>query len=102
MKRGDELYLSEYHGEREVLLHTRWTGKVDAFQDGEWEEDKEHAVMYLRDYEKGTVLYFTLGHCRSTYDMQPLVEEYPELERGSWDLPVFYELLRRGIVWGIQ
>ena len=100
--RGDELYLSEYHGEREVLLHTRWTGKVDAFQDGEWEEDKEHAVMYLRDYEKGTVLYFTLGHCRSTYDMQPLVEEYPELERGSWDLPVFYELLRRGIAWGIQ
>ena len=100
--RGDELYLSEYHGEREVLLHTRWTGKVDAFQDGEWEEDKEHAVMYLRNYEKGTVLYFTLGHCRSTYDMQPLVDEYPELERGSWDLPVFYELLRRGIAWGIQ
>ena len=31
--------------------------------------------------------------------MQPLVEEYPELERGSWDLPVFYELLRRGIAW---
>ena len=58
--------------------------------------------MYLRDYEKGSVLYFTLGHCRSTYDMQPLVEEYPELERGSWDLPVFYELLRRGIAWGIQ
>ena len=59
--RGDELYLSEYHGEREVLLHTRWTGKVDAFQDGEWEEDKEHAVMYLRDYEKGTALYSLLG-----------------------------------------
>ena len=27
--------------------------------------------------------------CRSTYDMQPLVDEYPELERGSWDLPIF-------------
>ena len=67
--RGDELYLSEYHGEREVLLHTRWTGTVEAFQDGEWEEDKEHAVMYLRDYEKGTVLYFTLGHCRSTLSL---------------------------------
>ena len=44
----------------------------------------------------------TLGHCRSTYDMQPLVEEYPEIERGSWELPVFYDLLRRGIVWGLQ
>ncbi len=98
---GDELYLSEYHGESEVLLHTNWSGNVDAFQDGSWEEKQDHAVLYLRNHGEGTVLYLTLGHCRSTYDMQPLVDEYPELERGSWDLPVFYELLRRGIVWGI-
>ena len=99
---GDELYLSEFHGEQEVLLHTRWTGKTEAFQDGDWEEDQERPVMYLRNFDKGTVLYFTLGHCRSVYDMQPLVEEYPELERGSWELPVFYEILRRGITWGLQ
>ena len=99
----DELYLSEYHGENEMLLHTKWSGTVDAFQDGDWESgDDEHAVFYLRPYGEGTVLYLTLGHCRSTYDMQPLVEEYPVLERGSWEVPAYYELLRRGIAWGIQ
>ena len=30
--------------------------------------------------------------------MQPLVEEAP-IVRGSWDLTVFYELLRRGLEW---
>jgi hypothetical protein len=24
------------------------------------------------------------------------------LERGSWEVPAYYELLRRGIAWGIQ
>jgi len=24
---------------------------------------------------------------------------YPEVERCAWDLPVFYDLLRRGIDW---
>ena len=98
----DELYLSEYHGENEMLLHTNWSGKVDAFQDSDWEGDDDHAVFYLRPYGQGTVLYLTLGHCRSTYDMQPLVEEYPVLERGSWEVPAYYELLRRGIAWGIE
>jgi type 1 glutamine amidotransferase len=86
-----------------MLLHTKWSGTVDAFQDSDWESgDDEHAVFYLRPYGQGTVLYLTLGHCRSTYDMQPMVEEYPVLERGSWEVPAYYELLRRGIAWGIQ
>ena len=75
--------------------------KVDAFQDSEWETDDPHLVCYLKQYGAGEVLYLTLGHCRSTYDMQPLVEEYPAIERCSWELPVYYELLRRGINWGI-
>ena len=98
----DELYLSEYHGENVMLLHTEFTGIVEAFQDSNWEEEQKHGVFYVRPYGAGTVLYLTLGHCRSTYDMQPLIEEYPEIERGSWELPVFYDLLRRGIVWGLQ
>jgi uncharacterized protein len=97
----DELYLSEYHGESHALLHTHFNGKVDAFQDGDWETDDPHLVCYLKQYGAGEVLYLTLGHCRSTYDMQPLVEEYPAIERCSWELPVYYELLRRGIRWGI-
>jgi hypothetical protein len=31
--------------------------------------------------------------------MRPLVAEYPAVERGSWKLPVYHEILRRGIRW---
>ena len=75
-------------------------GQGRRLQDGEWEEDKEHAVMYWRDYEKGTVLYFTLGHCRSTYDMQ--LQSRNIRARAAVGIASLYELLRRSIAWGIQ
>ena len=56
-------------------------------------------VMYLHDVGKGQVLYLTLGHCRGHYDMQPLLDYYPTVERGSWELPVYHELLKRGLAW---
>ena len=57
--------------------------------------------MYLNDHAKGAVLYLTLGHCRGHYDMRPLTDYYPSVERCSWDTPEFYELLRRGIAWAL-
>ena len=71
---GDELYLSEYQGETEFFSHTNWSESVDVFQNGSWEEKQDHAVLYLRNHGKGTVLHLTLGHCRSTHDTQLLVE----------------------------
>jgi type 1 glutamine amidotransferase len=50
----------------------------------------------------GEVLYYTLGHARGRYDMQPLMDEYPTVERGSWKQPVHYEILRRGIRWAAR
>jgi hypothetical protein len=34
--------------------------------------------------------------------MQPLMEFYPAPEKGSWGLPVFYDLLNRGLEWAKQ
>jgi hypothetical protein len=45
------------------------------------------------------VLYNTLGHCRGHYDMVPVVDYYPNIERGSWEHPAYYELLRRSLRW---
>ena len=45
------------------------------------------------------MLYLTLGHCRGHYDMQPLMDFYPVVEKGSWALPVYYDLVGRGIGW---
>jgi type 1 glutamine amidotransferase len=97
----DELYLSALHGEHKMLLHTRWTGITEAFEDADWETDEPRPCMYLHPYGEGEVLYLTLGHCRGKYDMQPMIEEYPEPEFGAWKTDEYYELLRRGIRWAM-
>jgi type 1 glutamine amidotransferase len=97
----DELYLCEYH-ERErliPLLETSYSGSADGFAVSDWPNNESHLVMYLRPLGDGAVLYNTLGHCRGHYDMQPVMDYYPQIERCSWELPQFYELLRRGIRW---
>lgn len=95
----DEIYLSEYHGENHALLHCHFQGEADGFEEHQWDSSDPHLVFYLHPYANGEVLYLTLGHCRGRYDMLPLMEEYPQVERCSWELPVYYELLRRGIRW---
>jgi type 1 glutamine amidotransferase len=95
----DELYLCDEYPDNHLLLHARFTGDAPGFAVRSWPQDTPRAVLYLRRHGAGELLYCTLGHCRGRYDMQPLMEEYPQVERGSWKLPVFYELLRRGVRW---
>jgi len=109
----DELYLCEYHGAHRALLHTHYRGEAPGFVARFWPgagtSDAEGApsaaspdrqlVLYLHPHAGGEVLYCTLGHCRGRYDMRPMMAEYPAVERGSWKLPVYHELLRRGIRW---
>jgi type 1 glutamine amidotransferase len=99
----DELYLCEYHGSQHALLHTHYRGEAPGFVARNWplagQPDDRQLVLYLRAHGDGEVLYCTLGHCRGKYDMRPMIDEYPAVERGSWKLPVYYELLRRGIRW---
>ena len=58
--------------------------------------------MYLKTVGAGEVLYLTLGHARGHYDMRPFADEYPNVERGSWNVPAFQELLRRGLRWAAR
>ncbi len=95
----DELYLAEFHGSVKTLLETRFTGAAPGFELGEWTDDVARPVFYLHDVGSGQVLYLTLGHCRGHYDMQPMIDYYPVIERGSWELPVYHELLRRSLAW---
>jgi type 1 glutamine amidotransferase len=97
----DELYLTKTYGDLQVLLETEFQGEAIGFVQREWQR-AQHPVFYLHPIGQGGVLYLTLGHCRGHYDMRPLMMWYPEIERGAWKLPVFYELLRRGISWAKQ
>jgi len=94
----DEHYLVETYGELHVLLETEFEGEAAGFVENAWPKAK-HPVFYLHPIGQGAVLYLTLGHCRGHYDMQPMIEFYPVQEKGSWALPVFYDLLRRGLSW---
>ena len=101
---NDELYLMEHpeHVNLEVLLNAQWHGETPGFVESDWTHGTgERAVQYIRTLGAGAVFYNTLGHCRGHYDMQPLHEFYETVERCSWELPQYYELLRRSIRWAL-
>ena len=56
-----------------------------------------HNIVCDVENAGGEVVYLTLGHCRGHYDMRPMLDYYPTVERGSWDVPQFRELVRRSI-----
>ena len=93
----DELYCIEtVRDDIEVLLHCRWGGK--AFGDREMEL-KDWPLMYRRRVGKGAVLYLALGHANRPYD-KPFADRPDQPDyRGPWELPVYQELIRRGIDW---
>ncbi|MEM8491103.1 MAG: ThuA domain-containing protein [Pseudomonadota bacterium] len=96
----DEQYLVAMSADVEVLLDTHYNGRdsLEGFVDDDLPEAR-HPVFYLRRLGEGCVLYLTLGHCRGHYDMQPLLDWWPEVDRCGWEQPIIYELLRRGIRW---
>jgi type 1 glutamine amidotransferase len=93
----DELYLCRIHGKLHHLLETSYSGKAAGFVEDDWPDTTPRPVYYLHSVCAGEVLYLNLGHCRGHYDMRPMIKYYPKIERGSWQLPQYYELLRRGI-----
>jgi type 1 glutamine amidotransferase len=94
----DELYHLETHGDLQVFLEAANTEVGKGFVEGAGAPGV-HPVFYLKPRGRGAVLYLTLGHCRGHYDLQPMADWWPSIDRCSWDLPVFYTLLRRGIEW---
>lgn len=96
---SDELYLCEYYGEVKPLLETRFTGTfASGYVENEWPDDAPRLVAYTHPVGRGEVLYLTLGHCCGKYDMRPIRDVAPVV-RGSWESPVYQELLRRGLRW---
>jgi type 1 glutamine amidotransferase len=93
----DELYLSRIHGDITQLLYAEYTGEANGFVEDQWPDDAPRPLYHINNLGSGEVLYLGLGHCRGHYDMQPMMDYYPAIERGSWDKPQYYELLRRAI-----
>jgi type 1 glutamine amidotransferase len=97
----DEPYYCEFFGEHEILLEGTYNAPSTGYVQSDFGTDRQsQPQMYLRSLGDGAVLYLMLGHCTGKYDMQPLMEVAP-ITRCGWNSPIFYELLRRGIRWGI-
>jgi hypothetical protein len=91
----DEIYVIEPHADFEVLLSTRWGG--EAMRQTFPEEVRP--LMYRRNLGEGGVLYLALGHCNRPFDKpRPDMPDSPD-RRGPWSMPVFQELITRGIAW---
>jgi uncharacterized protein len=97
----DELYLSDIEAPAlQTLLKTSFEGEATGFVRRNWGA-AEHPVMYRRALDKGEIVYLTLGHCRGHYDMQPLVEYWPNVQMCAWESPQYTEILGRCVKWAI-
>ena len=97
----EEPYYCEALGQQMVLLEASYSEPSLGYVRSDYGTDRpSHPQMYLHPWGKGEVLYLSLGHCSGKHDMKPLMDIAPVV-RGSWDSPTYYELLRRGIRWGI-
>jgi type 1 glutamine amidotransferase len=116
---ADELYLVELQqpSETHVLLTTQLEkdpspegfGFVYDKDTSLMPDDKTRVLGYIRDFGKGAITYFALGHCHGPANhIQPLADASvvlnaatPKAFRGSWESPAFEQLLRNAIEWGI-
>lgn len=96
---GDELYYMRLFGEIDVLMDAKAQGPAKGFVEREWDEGARHPVLYKKRVGEGEILYFTLGHRRGHYDMAPLMDYYPNVEKGAWEIEPYMEVLRRGLLW---
>ena len=97
----EEPYYCEPTGPQTVLLEASYQEPSLGYVRSDYGTDRDsHPQMYLHPWGEGEVLYLSLGHCTGKHDMKPLADIVPVV-RGSWNSPVYYELLRRGIRWGV-
>jgi type 1 glutamine amidotransferase len=96
----DELYcLEDCTGDLDVLLHTRWGGEALG---GMQFPEADRPLLYRRRVGAGGILYLALGHANRPYD-KPFADRPDQPDhRGPWDVPVFKELVRRGVEWAAQ
>lgn len=95
---NDEQYLVDMRADLEVILDTEFSGETPGFVRDQWPQQR-HPVLYRRAMGAGSVLYLTLGHCRGHYDLRPLMDFWPDVDRCAWESPIFYQLLRKGLQW---
>ncbi len=97
----DELYLSNITAKIDTLMQTTFEGEATGFVADKWDRTTV-PILYTRDIGEGRIVYNTLGHCRGHYDLPGMADFYPHKEMCAWNYDVYYDLLRRSIVWAMR
>jgi hypothetical protein len=115
---ADELYMIELQqpSESHVLLTTQLErdpspagfGFVYDKDTSLLPDGKTRVLGYIRNFGKGAITYFALGHCHGpANNVQPFVDASvaregatPNAFRGAWESLAFERLLRNAIEWG--
>jgi uncharacterized protein len=96
----DEIYVSELATDLDVLLDVGYVGPCPGFETDHVDEPDRHPVLFVRPQGRGTVTYFTLGHCRGRFDLDDIgIDDLGAVDRVAWDSPEYREVLRRCVAW---
>jgi len=99
----DEIYVSEFSDDLDVLLDVEYAGPCPGFETDHVEDPMRHPVLFTRMEGAGRVTSFTLGHCRGRFDVRDLgVEDLGVVDRVAWESPEYRVILERCVDWAVH
>ena len=96
----DEIYVSELAGDLTVILDVEYDGSCPGFETEQVPGRTRHPVLFTRSEGAGSVVSFTLGHCRGRFDVADMgIDDLGVTDTVAWESPEFNEVLRRCVDW---
>jgi len=99
----DEVYVCESGADIDVILDTALAGPCPGFPPTNVALGARLPVLYRRAEGHGSVVYFTLGHCRGRFDVQDLgIDDLGYTDRIAWESPQYRAVLARCVDWAVH
>lgn len=99
----DEVYVCEWGADIDVILDTALTGPCPGFPPTDVALGARLPVLYRRTQGSGSVVYFTLGHCRGRFDVQDLgIEDLGQTDRVAWESAQYRAVLTHCVDWAVH
>lgn len=99
----DEIYVSELAGDLEVIMDAPYDGPCPGFETQQVPGRARHPVLFSRPEGNGSVVSFTLGHCRGRFDVADQgIDDLGVTDTAAWESPEFRTILRRCVDWAVH
>ena len=99
----DEVYISQLSDDLDVIMDVDISGPCPGFATEVSEIPARYPVLFSRVEGEGSVLSFTLGHCRGRFDLADLgVEDLGFVDRIAWAANEFRMIMGRCVDWAVH